>query len=63
MAQKSTIVPIAEDAKATAIDIERAIKEAGIDGIVVEINMKHKYNEYVVKVNRKGLFPRDDEWD
>jgi len=51
-----------EDAKATAIGIEEAINKAGIKGMVMEVNMRHKYNEFVIKVNRKGLFPRDDEW-
>jgi len=61
--RKSIIVLIMDDAKATALSIEESLHNAGIEGYVMEVNMKHKYNEFVIRVDRKGfLFPRDDEW-
>jgi len=61
MAQTSIVKALIKDAEETATIMENAIKEAGVDGIIIEVNMRRKYNEYVIKVNRKTYYPRDDE--
>ncbi len=62
MSQKSIVQPLIDDAKDTAVKMEKVIREAGIDGIIVEVEMKTKFTNYVIKVLRKGVYPRDDEW-